>query len=109
MYKKAFETIAGAKGPEAEIVQEILALYLSYSYMLIGQVTDEKYGIECIDRVMMAGFNWAAPSMIVNMLGGKDQAIDLIESSGIPVPDALQNDPCVQLDFFNAGKYFIAR
>ena len=108
-YAQAFETILAAKGPEAGIVHEILVTYISYAYMLIGEVTDETDGITGIDRVMSTGFNWASPSLLVNMLGGRDKAIELIQSQNLPVPDALRTDTTCDHYVFNTGKYFPAK
>ncbi|MCI0498741.1 MAG: 3-hydroxyacyl-CoA dehydrogenase family protein [Planctomycetales bacterium] len=108
-YRDAFQTILTAKGTEANIVHELLATYIAYAYMLIGQVTDERYGIEGIDRVMSTGFNWASPSLMVYMLGGKDRAIELIQSQNLPVPDSLRTDSTSEQYVFNAGKYFPAK
>jgi 3-hydroxyacyl-CoA dehydrogenase len=109
MYRQAFETIRNAQGPEAELVKEILAMYIAYSYKMIGHVTDEKYGIEGIDRVMTAGFNWAGPSLIVYMLGGKEGAADLLKSQHLEVPASLMEDTVCEKYLFNAGRYFPAR
>jgi 3-hydroxyacyl-CoA dehydrogenase len=109
MYPKAFEVILSAKGDEADIVREILATYIAYAYMLIGEVTEEKYGIDGIDRVMTTGYNWAGPSMLVQMLGGKERAIELLGSQHLPVPDGLKNDTACQRTVFNVGRFFPAR
>lgn len=108
-YRDAFDTILKAKGPEANIVHEILATYIAYAYMLIGEVTDEKDGITGIDRVMSTGFNWAGPSLLVHMFGGREKAIDLIQSQNLPVPDTLRTDTTCDQYVFNAGKYFPAK
>ena len=73
------------------------------------QVTDEKNGITGIDRVMNTGFNWASPSLLVHMLGGRDGVIELIQSQNLPVPDALRTDTTCDQYVFNAGKYFPAK
>ncbi|MHC4783696.1 MAG: 3-hydroxyacyl-CoA dehydrogenase family protein [Planctomycetota bacterium] len=108
-YRHAFESILAAKGAEANIVHEIQATYIAYAYMLIGEVTDEQDGITGIDRVMATGFHWASPSLLVHMLGGKEQAIQLIESQSLPVPDALRTDTTCDKYVFNAGKFFPAK
>jgi len=108
MYSEAFQTILNASVPEADIVREILAIYIAYSYMLIGEVTDKKYGIEGIDRVMATGFHWACPSLVVHMLGGSEPAAQLIQSAGLAVPKTLLTDTTWQKYYANAGKYFIA-
>ena len=109
MYRQAFDTILAAEGPEADIVKEILATYIAYSYMLIGQVTDEKYGIDGIDRVMTSGFNWAGPSMVVRMIGGKSSAEQLLKSFNLAVPLSLKQDTASERYIFNVGKYFPAK
>lgn len=108
LYRQAFETILSAKDPQADIVREILALYIAYSYMMIGEVTDLHYGIEGIDKVMTTGFNWASPSLLVAMMGGVDRAAELIQSAGLPVPQTLRTDSVWKKHVHNAGKYFIA-
>lgn len=107
-YRQAFEGILQASGTEARVVQEILATYLAYAYSLIGQVTDEKYGIEGIDKVMSSGFHWACPSLLVNMMGGTQKAVELVQSADLAVPLALRTDTTWKKYYFNAGKYFIA-
>jgi 3-hydroxyacyl-CoA dehydrogenase len=107
-YSDAFQTILNARGTEADIVREILATYLSYAYMLIGEATDQKDGIGGIDKVMATGFHWACPSLVVHMLGGSEPAAQLIQSAGLAVPQSLTTDTTWQKYYANAGKYFIA-
>lgn len=109
MYREAFEVVKTARGPEAEIVQEILCTYVSYAYSLIGKVTKLEYGIAGIDKVMMSGFNWAAPSVILNILGGKEAVIELLDKMGLKVPEAIKSKDEVAQEVPNLGKYFIAR
>jgi hypothetical protein len=58
---------------------------------------------------MSAGFNWACPSLLVHMLGGKENAVALLESQKLPVPDTLRTDNTCQQYYFNAGRYFPAK
>ena len=108
-YRDAFETIKTASGREAEIVKDILCVYIVYSYSRIGEVTEPDFGIEGIDRVMSFGFNWAPPSLIVSMLGGKEYVIGLLEKKEFEVPDALKNADGSQKRMLDAGKFFPAR
>jgi 3-hydroxyacyl-CoA dehydrogenase len=108
MYNEAFQTIRNAKGTEADIVREIMATYIAYAYMLIGEATDEKEGIGGIDKVMASGFHWACPSLVVHMLGGSEPAAQLIQSAGLAVPQSLLTDTTWKKYYANAGKYFIA-
>jgi len=108
-YQEAFETIKMASSREAEIVRDILCVYIVYSYSCIGEVTDSVFGIDGIDRVMSFGFNWAPPSLIVSMLGGREHVIELLEKKEFQVPDALKNADDSQSRMLDAGKYFPAR
>jgi 3-hydroxyacyl-CoA dehydrogenase len=109
MYKQAFQTIIGAKGQEAEIVKDILCTYIFYAFSQIGRVTDEKYGIEGIDRVMAYGFNWAPPSVIVYMFGGKENMAEMLQEKGFSIPEGLINLDDRDFRISNYGKFFIAR
>jgi hypothetical protein len=57
---------------------------------------------------MATGFHWACPSLVVGMLGGSEQAAQLIQSAGLAVPQPLLADTAWQRYYCNAGKYFIA-
>jgi 3-hydroxyacyl-CoA dehydrogenase len=109
MYKEAFETILSAQGREAEVVKDILCAYVAYSYSLVGEVTDSRMGIEGIDKVMSYGFNWAAPSVIVEALGGSRAAAKLLAERKLAIPPALQDDLKSGLRITNSGKYFVAK
>jgi len=108
MYRDAFKAIRKAKGTEAEIVKDILGTYVTYSYSLVGEVTETENGIDGIDKVMCYGFNWAPPSTIVEMFGGKNEAIEMFTEMGIEVPLGLKESDSVK-KISNSGKYFIAR
>jgi 3-hydroxyacyl-CoA dehydrogenase len=109
MYKEAFDTIRAAHGSEADIVMDILCTYVAYSYSRTGEVTDPEHGIDEIDKVMSAGFHWAAPSVILHMLGGREVVAELLHKRELGVPDALNSDREPLLNIMNSGKYFIAR
>jgi 3-hydroxyacyl-CoA dehydrogenase len=109
MYKEAFGVILSAQGSEAEVVKDILCAYVAYSYSLVGEVTDERIGIGGIDDVMSYGFNWAAPSVIVDMLGGPEAASELIAKKGLKVPGALKAGLKSHFNVINSGKYFVAK
>ncbi len=108
-YREAFETIKTASGREAEIVKDILCVYIAYSYSRIGEVTESDFGIDGIDRVMSFGFNWAPPSLIVSMLGGKEYVVKLLEKKELGIPDALKDAEERKDRLLGTGKYFSAR
>jgi len=109
MYRQAFDVIKSAHGIEADIVMDILCTYIAYAYSRIGEVTDSQYGINGIDKVMTAGFHWASPSLIVNLLGGKNEVSDLLSKKGFNVPSALEDIEDPQLQILKSGKFFAAR
>jgi 3-hydroxyacyl-CoA dehydrogenase len=109
MYREAFDAIKIARGREADVVMDILCTYIGYSHARIGEVTDYKLGIYGIDKVMSFGFNWAPPSLIVDMLGGKEVVLQLFEKKGLHVPDSLKSVNGSKSTVLSAGKYFIAR
>ena len=108
-YQEAFEVLKKAQGTEPRIVRDVLCIYIACSYSLVGQVTDAVYGIDGIDLVMSFGFNWASPSLMVRMLGGRESTMDLLDKAGFAIPDYLKNGPEPTNYIFNSGKYFIAR
>lgn len=73
------------KGEEADLVRRFIARYISYSYSLIPDVTDQ----DGVDGAMGFGFNWVPPSAWVDLLGGVDETKKFIEQAGIPVPEYL--------------------
>lgn len=108
-YREAFKIIKTARDKQAEIVLDILCAYIAYSYSRVGEVTEPKIGIDGIDRVMSFGFNWAAPSVIVNMLGGNKAVIELLQKNSFKIPEALAIGNKSKQNMSNSGKYFIAR
>ena len=109
MYKEAFDIIKTAHCEEADIVMNFLCMYVAYSYSRIGEVTKPEYGIQGIDRVMSHGFNWAPPSLIIEMLGGKQCVMELLEEKGFDIPKALIEESKKPEQISNAGKYFVAK
>ncbi len=109
MYQQAFDVIKTAAGREAEIVRDILCTYISYAYNRIGEVTDHQMGIEGIDKVMSAGYHWAPPSLIANLLGGKDEVTKMLQEKGLKVPEKFYSTKKPILQLLNSGKYFVAR
>lgn len=110
-YDLAFDVIKNAKGSEAEIVMDILCMYVAYSYSLIGEVCVPEDGINGIDKVMAYGFNWAPPSVIMTILGGPEGVSEMLDKKGFAVPESLKNGAAGDRNFsiMNSGKFFVAR
>jgi 3-hydroxyacyl-CoA dehydrogenase len=107
-YQKAFNIILNAYGREAEMLRKILFLYVDYSYRCIGEVADHESGIAPIDNVMGFGFNWAPPSLILEMLGGETTIRTLAKDI---LPQEIQRDYNFRKweKTSGFGRYFIAR
>lgn len=93
LYRKAVARLFSATGDEADLVQKFILRYIAYSFSLIGIATPEEDGIHGIDRVMAYGFSWLPPSGWVDFIGGAKPAIELIEKTGIEVPERLASQP----------------
>lgn len=111
-YGAAMQRFCQAEGPEAELARRVVAGYISYAFCRVGEVTETIAGI---DRIMAAGFNWAPPSALVDLIG-LERAVALIDRAGCQVPPLLQerldrgdtsplfNDPALSI-----GRYFVAQ
>jgi hypothetical protein len=100
-----------AEGDEAALARKVIAGYLSYAFLRVGEVTDTISGI---DRIMGAGFNWAPPSVLVDTMGAAS-AVRLIEEAGSRCRRRSQRAASTgePKRFFtirqvNTGKFFVA-
>ena len=110
-YAEGFRSFLAAEGPEAALARRVIAGYVSYAFHRVGEVTDEITGI---DLIMATGFNWAPPSVLVDLVGVR-ACIDWIERAELPVPAALRAAArgTEAPRFFrhpqlNVGKFFVA-
>lgn len=108
-YGEAMQAFLAAQGEWAAIAKRVIAGYVSYAFHRVGEVTD---GIEGIDRIMGAGFNWAPPSVLVDALTPAG-AIALIEGAKLPVPQRLrdaaqQGGRLFRHPTINPGRFFVA-
>jgi 3-hydroxyacyl-CoA dehydrogenase len=109
-YAEGMQAFLAAEGAEAAIAQRVVAGYVSYAFHRVGEVTDDITGI---DLIMATGFNWAPPSVLVDVMGA-GATVELIERSGLPVPPALREaargkgKPLFRHPRLNVGKFFVA-
>jgi 3-hydroxyacyl-CoA dehydrogenase len=110
-YAEGIQAFLTAEGDEAALARKVIAGYLSYAFLRVGEVTDSISGI---DRIMGAGFNWAPPSVLVDTMGAAS-AVRMIEEAGLTVPPALQRAASAGSPerFYtdrrvNTGKFFVA-
>ena len=110
-YAEGLQAFLAAEGPEAELARRVIAGYVSYAFHRVGEVTDTITGI---DMIMATGFNWAPPSVLVDLMGAR-ATVEMIEQALLPVPQALREAAksgkpkrFFQHPQLNVGKFFVA-
>jgi 3-hydroxyacyl-CoA dehydrogenase len=110
-YEEGMQVFVAAKGPEAAMARKVIAGYISYAFHRVGEVTDTINGI---DRIVGMGFNWAPPSVLVDVMGPAS-ALKIIQDAGLPVPEAIAKAAKTgkparffQHPHINTGKFFVA-
>jgi hypothetical protein len=87
-YKQAFAVFAAAKGAEADLARRVILGYVSYGLNRVGEKEVVRNARD-VDRIMGFGFNWAPPSVLVDVLG-IPTTVKLLEAQKLPVPAVLQ-------------------
>src|SRR5690606_4592251 len=107
-YEDAMAAFVAAPGDEAKLARKVVAGYIAYSFERVGEVTEEITGI---DLIMGFGFNWAPPSVLVDLIGA-DATRAMITEAGLRVPSALagvkQGERLFRHPTANIGKFFVA-
>lgn len=110
-YAEGMALLLAAKGDEAALARKVMAGYISYSFQRVGEVCES---INDIDRIMGMGFNWAPPSVLVDLMGAQ-AAVAMLSEAGVIVPDAIAAAASASSPtrFFehptvNTGKFFVA-
>jgi len=110
-YEEGMQVFLAADGDEAALARKVIAGYISYAFHRAGEVSETITGI---DLIMGAGFNWAPPSVLVDIMGAAS-AVEMIEAAGLPVPEAISKaaasgepDRFFEHPVINVGKYFVA-
>jgi 3-hydroxyacyl-CoA dehydrogenase len=96
-YAKAWDIFAEAKGAEMTLMRKVILGYVSYGLNRVGEVVGAPRDV---DRIMGFGFNWAPPSVIVDMIGAR-RTVALLEAAGIAVPRAVLDGAEKQRRLFN--------
>ncbi len=107
-YAEGLKVLLDAKGDEAKLARKVMAGYISYSFERVGEVCAS---ITDIDRIMGMGFNWAPPSVLVDLLGTAN-TVKMLSEAGVVVPRAIADaDPSTvffQHPTINRGRFFVA-
>ncbi|MBC7173068.1 MAG: 3-hydroxyacyl-CoA dehydrogenase family protein, partial [Polyangiaceae bacterium] len=107
-YEDAMAAFAAAPGDEAKLARKVVAGYIAYSFERAGEVTEDIRGI---DAIMGFGFNWAPPSVLVDLLG-IEATRSMIQEAGLREPKSLASVKKGERLFVNPtvniGKFFVA-
>ncbi len=95
-YRDAMATLAAASGWEADLARQVVLGYAGYALNRVGEVADSAADV---DTIMSYGFNWAPPTVIIDLLGAR-KSIEMFERYKLLVP------PVVQQAASNGGKLY---
>jgi len=84
-YQQAIDAFADASGADAELMRKVILGYVSYGLNRVGEVVETPTDV---DRIMGFGFNWAPPSLLVDLLGAR-RAVKLLEAAHLAVPKVI--------------------
>lgn len=109
-YRQAIDAFMSAEGAEADIARKVILGYVSYALNRAGAgEVVETYAD--VDRIMTAGFNWAPPSGLVDLIGVQ-RTIDMLKRYDLPVPALLDaanrgevKTPLFNLPYVTTGRY----
>ncbi len=110
-YREGVDRFMAAEGEQADLARRVVLGYVSYALNRVGPgEVVEQY--QDVDRIMSAGFNWAPPSALVDLIGA-ERTQRLLEQYGLPVPALVAaaargevSAPLFSLPFVAAGRYF---
>ncbi len=110
-YQQGVARFMEVEGAQADIARRVILGYISYGLNRVGPGEVVQDYAE-VDRIMSAGFNWAPPSALVDLIG-LDQSIAALERYNLPVPALLTAakkgevmTPLFNLPFVSPGRYF---
>jgi 3-hydroxyacyl-CoA dehydrogenase len=106
-YQQAFDLFAAATGADAELMRRVILGYVSYGLLRVGEVVESAADV---DRIMGFGFNWAPPSVLVDLIGAR-RTVKLLEAARLPVPrvvvDAAErNQRLFDAPHVDVGRFF---
>ncbi len=108
-YQEALAVFARAEGELARLARRVIAGCIGYAFSRVGECAAR---IADIDLIMGAGFNWAPPSALVDLLG-LEVTKELLAEAGVALPPLLASAEPGQRLFthpnLNVGRFFVAR
>jgi 3-hydroxyacyl-CoA dehydrogenase len=109
-YADAFRIFLAATGAEADLARKVVLGYVSYALNRVGDAEVVREPRD-VDKIMGFGFNWAPPTVLVDVMGVKE-TIRAIEKAGLQVPKVLEKAKPGERLFrqreVNIGRFFAA-
>lgn len=109
-YADAMEVFVKAEGDEAKLARKVVFGYVSYGLNRVGEGEVVAQPRD-VDRIMGFGFNWAPPSVLVDVVG-RQPTIKAIEEAGLMVPAVLKalkpGERLFRERGVNIGRFFAA-
>ena len=105
-YREAVRVMLEAKGWEADLLRRVILGYVSYGLNRVGEVVKTSHDV---DRIMGFGFNWAPPSVLVD-LAGVAETIAALERAKLVVPKVLREHrggPLFGEPHVDVGRFFV--
>ena len=109
-YAEAMKLFLAEGCAEAKLARKIVFGYVSYGLNRVGE-SEVVAQPRDVDRIMGFGFNWAPPSVIVDVAGVK-ATIGAIEGAGLMIPNVLKSlrpgERLFRERGVNIGRFFAA-
>lgn len=109
-YRDAMRKFATAPGVEADLARRVIFGYVSYALNRVGADEVVRQPRD-VDLIMGFGFNWAPPTVLVDIVGVTETR-KALEKYGLPVPGVLAaakpGEPMFREKFVNIGRFFSA-
>lgn len=86
LYRESMAVLKEAKGLEADLARRVVLGYVSYALNRVGEVAESNRDI---DTIMSYGFNWAPPSVLVDLLGAASTA-ELMARYNLKIPPIVE-------------------
>jgi 3-hydroxyacyl-CoA dehydrogenase len=85
-YREALAVLKDAPGAEADLARRVLLGHVSYALNRVGEVAESNADI---DTIMSHGFNWAPPSVLVDLMGA-GASVELLRRYELKVPPIVE-------------------
>jgi 3-hydroxyacyl-CoA dehydrogenase len=98
-YRESLDVLKAASGGEADLARRVVLGYISYALNRIGEVADTNRDI---DTIMSYGFNWAPPSVLVDLMGA-GSTLELLRRYELKVPPIVERAAAEGTKLYTGG------